>query len=240
LRYAVLGDIHGNIYALEAVLEAIKKDAVDSILCIGDLVGYGANPKECIQSVREHVRCVVAGNHDFAVAGKLDASCFNPEARIAVNWTRERLSEEEKTYLAELSLTDAFDGVSLVHSTPYHPEDFFYVQTLLDAALAFSSMETKLAFVGHSHVPVVFVNSKPVDFFLRAEFDVPDSAEMIVNVGSVGQPRDLDPRACYAMLDTDQRMVFMRRVEYDVRAAAEAILAGGLPVGNANRLVIGC
>ena len=240
MRHAVFGDIHGNIHALEAVLEAVKKEAVDSILCIGDLVGYGANPKECIQSVREHASCVVAGNHDFAVADKLDASCFNPDALRATNWTREQLCEEEKTYLAALPLTYTLDEVSLVHSTPYHPADFLYVQTLVDAALAFNSMGTKLAFVGHSHVPVVFVNSKPVDFFLVAEFDVPDSAEMIVNVGSVGQPRDLDPRACYAVLDTDRRMIFIRRVEYDVRAAAEAILAEELPVSGANRLAVGC
>lgn len=240
MRYAVLGDIHGNIHALEAVLEAIKEDAVDSILCIGDVVGYAANPKECIQAVKEHVSSVVAGNHDFAVVDKVDAECFNADARDAVMWTKEQLSEEEATYLAELPVTAAFDELSLFHSTPYHPEDFLYVQTLFDAALAFSCMETKLAFVGHSHVPVVFVNSEPVDFFMVAEFDVPDTLQMIVNVGSVGQPRDLDPRACYALLDTDRRMMFMRRVEYDVSAAAQAILAQGLPAGNAERLAVGC
>ena len=239
MRYAVLGDIHGNSHALEVVMESIKNDSVDLVVCIGDVVGYAANPKECIQAIRDISKATVAGNHDFAVARKLDSGCFNPEAREAVSWTRDQLSEEEIAYLAGLPLTALFPDFSLYHATPYHPEQFLYVQTTYDAGLAFGSMRESLAFVGHSHVPVVFVDSTPVDYFLLDEFDVPAKAKMMVNVGSVGQPRDLDPRASYAVLDTDRQCVFMRRLAYDIDAAADAILAAGLPPTNAQRLSMG-
>ena len=240
MRCAVIGDMHGNFHALEAVLGAIKNDGVDSMVCIGDVVGYASNPRECLQAVREQASCVVAGNHDFASADKLDMSYFNPKARDSIEWTKEQLSEEEVAYLAGLPLVAEFEGLFLVHSTPYRPEEFLYVEFPYDVALAFSSMEKQFAFVGHSHVPIVFVNSKPIEYVPQAEFELPDSEEVIVNVGSVGQPRDLDPRASYALLDTDLRRVFIRRVEYDVSAAADAILAQGLPAANAHRLFVGC
>ena len=239
MRCAILGDIHGNLPALEAVIRDVKCEGVDTILCVGDVVGYAANPSECVQIVRERGCLVVAGNHDFGAVDRMDLTYFNADARDAIEWTREQLPEDERAYLAQLPLTAQLDGICLVHSTPYFPEEFAYIQTLYDASLAFSKLEQNLAFLGHTHVPVIFVNSDPLDYFFVSEFEIPDGERVMVNVGSVGQPRDMDPRASYAMLDTDQRKVLLRRVKYDVKAAADLILKAGLPETNAQRLYWG-
>ncbi len=239
MRCAILGDIHGNLPALEAVLDAVKGEGIEAVLCVGDVVGYAADPKECIQIVRERAPFVVAGNHDCGAVGRMDLTYFNSDASDAIEWTREQLSEEERDYLAELPLTIQLEDVCLVHSSPHCPGEFSYIQTLYDASVAFGELDRGLAFIGHSHVPVIFVNSDPVDYLVAEEFDVPPGKKVIVNVGSVGQPRDLDPRASYVVLDTEQRKLFMRRVEYDIEAAAERIAAAGLPATNAQRLFWG-
>ena len=239
MRCAILGDIHGNFHAFEAVLEDIKSQGVEAILCIGDIVGYAASPKECIQAVQEHCTRSVAGNHDYGAVDKINLAYFNADARDALEWTKEQLSKESLDYLAGLPFAAEFDEFFLVHSTPYYPEYFFYIQTLYDAGLAFKSLERRLAFVGHSHVPIVFINTDPVDYFQVDEFDLPADQKVILNVGSVGQPRDLDPRACYAVVDTKSSKVSLRRIEYDIGAAAEAILKAGLPRTNAQRLFLG-
>ena len=164
---------------------------------------------------------------------------FNADARDALEWTEEQLSEEEQNYLAELPLATQFENVWLVHSTPYFPEYFAYIQTLYDAGLAFGALEQPLAFVGHSHVPIAFTDSNPIDYFLLAEFQIPADRKMIVNVGSVGQPRDMDPRACYAVVDQEQGRASIRKVSYDIEAAAKAIVKAGLPTTNAQRLFLG-
>lgn len=239
MRYAIIGDVHGNLHALEAVLADIDDQGADTFLCVGDVIGYAAHPKECTQIVRERAACVVAGNHDFGAVDKINLAYFNADARDAIEWTKEQLSEDDLAWLTDLPLVADFDSLTLVHSTPYSPEFFAYIQTLYDASLAFETLDRPLAFVGHSHVPIVFVDSDPVDYFLLAEFKVPEAHKMIVNVGSVGQPRDLDCRASYAILDTESRMVFLRRIDYDVSAAADAVLAADLPSTNAQRLLLG-
>ncbi len=239
MRCAVLGDIHGNLHALEAVLDHLRREGIKTILCVGDLVGYGANPKECIQAIRDCASCVVAGNHDYGAAASIGIAYFNADARDSIEWTGEQLSEEELVYLGGLPLTAQFEDVLLVHSTPYLPEYFSYIQTLYDATLAFDGLKQKLAFVGHSHVPIVFVNTDPIDYFFLNDFEIQPDKQMIINVGSVGQPRDLDPRAAYAVLDTDRRSASIRRVRYDIEAAAQAIVDVGLPSTNAERLLLG-
>lgn len=239
MRYAILGDIHGNLTALKAVEADIKRRDIDSVFCVGDIVGYGAFPVECIETVRSSFTACVAGNHDCAAAGRLDVNYFNAAARDAVIWTREQLREAHHDYLRKLPLQDWPDGISLVHSSPCDPEEFSYLQTLYDAELAFERMETDIGFVGHSHIPMFFINGDPVDYFLTQECDVPCERQMLVNVGSVGQPRDLDPRACYVIYDDSERRLTMRRIEYDVDSAADHILEAGLPRINARRLQTG-
>jgi len=237
--YAILGDIHGNLHALRAVLEEVEDAGADRVLCVGDVVGYGAHPGECMQAVRELNALTVGGNHDWAVAGKVSIQYFNADARDSVEWTRERLSEDEIKELTATDLLAILDDVTLVHSTLFAPEEFDYMQTLFDVQLSFKHLRTGICFCGHSHVPVMLLNGESVECFLTPELTLEEGQRAIINVGSVGQPRDLDPRACYVLYDTELRKVTMRRIEYDVHAATESILQAGLPITNARRLVLG-
>ena len=237
---AVIGDIHGNYHALKAVLAGIDERGVDKLLCVGDVVGYGAHPVECLNVVRERAALLVAGNHDWAVAEKISTDYFNADAGDSIAWTRDRLPAEDVRYLGGLPLV-VFEeeDVALVHSSPYAPGDFDYIQTIYDARLAFNSLKKRVCFVGHSHVPIVFFNSDPIHYFLESQFKLPPSGKVIVNVGSVGQPRDLNPKAGYAIYDTEAERVFMHRVDYDVAGASRAIKDAGLPATNAFRLRVG-
>jgi len=237
--YAVLGDIHGNLHALEAVLEDLREAGAERVLCVGDIVGYGANPRECVAAVRGLDAEVVAGNHDWAVLDKIGIECFNADARDSVLWTRRRLQEEDFAYLDSIRLVSVLDGITLVHSSLFSPEYFDYMFTLFDVQLAFNHQQTPICFVGHSHVPAMFTATQPINCFLAPEFELEQNQKAIVNVGSVGQPRDLDPRACYVLYESERRLVRMRRVEYDVQAAADQIEAAGLPATNAARILLG-
>lgn len=239
MLYGVIADIHGNLPALEVVLEELDSAGIDRLLCAGDVVGYAAHPSECIQTVQERTDAMVAGNHDWAVAGRMETSYFNADARDAVEWTVDHVSEEERSWLADLPLVERSDDITLVHSTLYYPEYFDYIQTLYQAELCFSRMESSIAFVGHSHVPVIFLDGRPVEYFLPNRFEMAEGDRVIVNVGSVGQPRDSDPRASYVLYDSDAGQVEMHRVRYDVRSAAGSILEAGLPITNAHRLRYG-
>lgn len=239
MRYAIIGDIHSNLTALECVLADIEEQNVDSILCVGDIVGYAADPNECVEIVREKADCVVCGNHDYGLTGQMTLDYFNADARDALLWTEEQLYDDNREWLKSLPLVARHNGMLLTHSTPCHPEDFDYIQTIYDARLAFEHLDCQIGFIGHSHIPVIFTEDEYVDYYLVEEFDVSYNQRLIINVGSVGQPRDLDPRACYAVLDDAEGKLFIRRKEYDVEAAASRILEAGLPEVNANRLFLG-
>jgi diadenosine tetraphosphatase ApaH/serine/threonine PP2A family protein phosphatase len=239
LRYAVLGDIHGNLEALTLVLADAAQCGAEQLLCVGDVVGYGANPCECIGLMREHGVTVVAGNHDCAATGALSVDYFNADARDSIRWTRKQLGRNDLAYLRGLELVEVLEPVTLVHSTPFSPEYFDYIQTLYDVQLAFDHLGTQLCFVGHSHVPVIFLDTSPPSYFLKPELELPSDTRAIVNVGSVGQPRDLDPRACYVLYDGEERKLEVRRVEYDLHTASQRMAAAGLPATNSARIVLG-
>jgi diadenosine tetraphosphatase ApaH/serine/threonine PP2A family protein phosphatase len=240
LRYGVIADIHGNLEALEAAIEALEERDVDAYLCTGDIVGYGANPKECIERVRELGARVVAGNHDWAVAGRLSLEFFNAYAQEAVHWTRAMLDDEDLSFLSTLPLTYRQPDLTLVHSTlEPSPEMFYYLLTPYDAHNSLRILETPLAFVGHSHVPVTFFLNAQVSFTLESRIDLKQHGRAIVNTGSVGQPRDDDHRAAFGLYDSDERIVEILRSDYDVAAAAEKILRAGLPEVLASRLYQG-
>jgi diadenosine tetraphosphatase ApaH/serine/threonine PP2A family protein phosphatase len=239
LRYAVLGDVHGNLQALEAVAEEVRRLDVDRVLNLGDVVGYGASPGACLDLLEDLDATGVAGNHDWAVLGKMSVEYFNSDARDSVEWTRNELTERHMSMLRRLPLQRCVDGVTLVHSNPFAPEYFDYIQTHYDVQLTFDSMSTHVGFVGHSHVPVMFANTVPVSCFLVQEYEVEEVTRIVVNVGSVGQPRDLNPQASYAVYDTDEGKVTMHRVDYNVHAAAKLIEDAGLPPTNAARLSMG-
>lgn len=239
MRYAIFGDIHGNLEALDAALDVMAHQRIDEFLCLGDIVGYGANPEECVNRIREVGALTICGNHDHAVIGMLDIAYFNQYARQAALWTGEHLSQESKDWLARLPFVEHAEHFSLVHGSLQAPELFNYVQTVKDAEMNFNLMDAPLLFLGHSHQPLAFFNTEPMTYTLDPEFDVPDDAKCIVNVGSVGQPRDEDPRGCFAIYDDEAHIVTLKRFEYDVDKAAKKIMEAGLPQALAMRLSLG-
>jgi predicted phosphodiesterase len=236
LLYAIIGDVHSNSEALEAVLEAIKRDKADALLCVGDVVGYGAEPGRCIKIVREATNTIVAGNHDYGAVNKTDIEYFNPEAREAVLWTSRQLSQEESQYLSNLPLVVEKDNLTLVHGSLHIPELFTYIRTFYDAELCFRGLKNEVCFVGHSHVPVAIVRDGTIKAIADPEVSLLKSSKAIINVGSVGQPRDRNPKACYVLYDTEKKLVKFRRVEYDIVKTSAKIIKAGLPVFNAERI----
>ena len=244
MRYVVLSDLHANLEALEAVLRAVD-GAWDRVVVLGDLVGYGADPNAVIERVIAlSPVAIIRGNHDKAASGVDDASSFNPAARAAALWTYERLTPEHRTYLQELPsgplvVDDVFE---ICHGAPF--DEDFYVFDGSDAWRALESTRSSLCFFGHTHVAVAFMRSGnlfgavvPDDG--ETPIQVQNGRRLIVNPGSVGQPRDGDPRAAFALYDTGTGIVTLRRVEYRVDAAQEKIVAAGLPPALAARLGVG-
>jgi diadenosine tetraphosphatase ApaH/serine/threonine PP2A family protein phosphatase len=240
VRYAVLSDIHGNLEALRAVLADADACAAE-VLCLGDVVGYGADPGPCVDLIGARARATVAGNHEHAVIGRLDLAWFNRYARVAAAWTRERLDDDCAAYLGTLPLTAEVHDATLVHGSPRQPDEWDYLVSADDGLAAFEAFATRLCFVGHSHVPAAWSLGSSGPDYVRGDVDVSLEAgrRYIVNVGSVGQPRDRDPRAAYALWDVDARRVTVRRVAYDVAAARAKIEAAGLPRILADRLAAG-
>lgn len=241
MRYGVFGDIHGNLHALQAVLQAYEAEGIDQYLCTGDLIGYGAFPKECIQICRDLCTHIVAGNHDFAVCEKLTLEFFNSYAKSAVLWTRNALSDDDLAYLRGLPLTAVVDDdTTLAHATVYDAHAFDYIQTQYDAHLSLQEMRTTCGFVGHSHIPITFyLRDAVVSWTMEDSFDVTTCEKVLVNVGSVGQPRDENPSAAYAVFDTEERKIWVKRVDYDIEAAIQAIEDNGLPRILGERLRLG-
>jgi diadenosine tetraphosphatase ApaH/serine/threonine PP2A family protein phosphatase len=238
VRYGILGDIHSNLPALRAVVSRLEAERVDRILCVGDLVGYAAEPAECVAMVRDLDPVLIAGNHDWAAAGRLSLDFFNPAAAMAILWTRRRLGDADLEWLRSLPISRIVDDVTLVHSTVHDPEVFDYLQTPYDAYLSFQALTTRAAFVGHSHVPITFFDGTPILYSVDEELRFEDR-RTISNVGSVGQPRDEDPRAAFGVFDSGERTLRVHRVEYDVEATIAKIEAAGLPPLLGERLRLG-
>ncbi|MGN6257460.1 MAG: metallophosphoesterase family protein [Solirubrobacterales bacterium] len=245
MQVAVLSDIHSNRQALEAVLAAVDEAGVDELWCLGDMVGYGADPDACTALVRERCRTSLAGNHDLAVLGALDIATFSEGAAAAVEWTRENVNEETLDFLASLDPAGSREGVGLFHASPRDPV-WEYVLAADQAEAGFEAMEERVGLIGHSHVALFFVNppgTRPgyAQGAQAADGDEIELAEgeWLLNPGSVGQPRDGDPRAAWLELDIEAWTARWHRVEYDVEAAAAAIRAAGLPASLADRLEAG-
>lgn len=242
MRYGIFSDVHSNLEALKSVLEALKDRGVEEYFCAGDIVGYGADPGACIQLVKETCRVVVAGNHDRGAAGLLDLENFNPDAKKAVLWTGEQLNEDELAYLKNLDLVWKGKDFIVVHATPVSPGEWDYITSTFTAYRNFKEFEEKICFVGHSHTPVVFsidISEGKCSYAFETEIDIADDRRYIINVGSVGQPRDGNPLPSFAVYDTDASKVEMVRVEYDIETAQKKIIDAGLPQGLAVRLSSG-
>jgi len=242
MLYLILGDIHGNLAAFEAVLaEARKEGAFDKLICLGDIVGYGPEPHECIQLIQAQNNSCVAGNHDRAVSGKISVNGFNSQAAEAINWTAGRLTATDLDYLNSLPEKTVFAEFTCTHGSPRDPISE-YLLSAISAEDNFPYFDTDICLVGHTHIPLIFENSH--EGALLHEFRDGDvfpigGNQVIINPGGVGQPRDNDPRAAYAIYDTDKNAVFARRVEYDIAATQMKMREAGLPDFLINRLSYG-
>jgi diadenosine tetraphosphatase ApaH/serine/threonine PP2A family protein phosphatase len=239
MRYAIFGDIHANLHALQAVMEDVREQNCTHHICMGDVVGYNAFPRECLKIVRDLDCPTVKGNHDEQASMDITQEGLNPLAEEALDWTREQLSSEDQHWLRRLPMHKLVRDFTIVHSTLDTPHRWGYVTNQLDAAANFSYQHTGLCFIGHTHVPRVYVRDSSVRTLPMDVLPIHKNQKYLINVGSVGQPRDGDWRAAYCIYDTDKNEVRLRRVPYDLEGAQHAILSAGLPEKLASRLAIG-
>ncbi len=243
MRYAVLADIHANLAALEAVLEDIrKKGGVDETWCLGDIVDYGPDPRECIELVRRLTPFSIVGNHDLAAIDKADLAYFNPDAATASRWTSTQLTAEDIAYLESLPLILERDGFTLAHGSPRDPV-WEYVFSAGIAAGNFDYFESQICLVGHTHVPMVFRLERDgsclsAGFYPGVGLALGET-RMIVNPGGLGQPRDGDPRASYAIYESEGRIMRLYRVPYNIKATQDRMMRAGLPIRLVTRLAEG-
>lgn len=239
MKYAVIADIHANWEAFQVVLNDAKEQKCTHYCCVGDVVGYGANPKECLDVVRDMNMPCVKGNHDEYCSSEDDLEGFNPHAAEAVRWTRRQLPTDDRQWLRDLKYVRLVASFSVVHATLDGPQRWGYVFDKLMAAASFTYQNTSVCFFGHTHVPVAFVRDSVVRGGTYSKFRVEPGRKYFVNVGSVGQPRDGNPKAAYVIYDLDEGSIEIRRLEYDIVTAQKKIMAAGLPQRLADRLALG-
>jgi diadenosine tetraphosphatase ApaH/serine/threonine PP2A family protein phosphatase len=240
VRYAVVSDVHSNIEALDAVFAKLRDE--DALLCLGDIVGYGPNPNECIEKIRARATATVLGNHDVAAIDNFGLAYFNPAARAAMKWTQSVLSAQNLAWLDTLGYEFRMPEFLLVHGAPVNY--FEYILDKTAAGRAFAATDAPIIFIGHTHIAEVY-SLQPdgsIDhehLQLGGEFALTDGVRYLINVGSVGQPRDLNPRCSFGFYDSAARMVTISRVEYPIARVQEKIIAAGLPEALARRLQSG-
>lgn len=239
MKYAILGDIHANLEALKAVLADAKKRGVTQYVCLGDVVGYNASPVECLQMVRDLNCPIVRGNHDHYCGIDDTLNGFHPIAADVVDWTRKQLSDEQREYLRNLKYVARVETFTIVHSTLDTPEMWGYVFDKLEADASFAYQTTSLCFYGHTHVPLAFEKTDRVRVGLYSKIRIMLGRKYFINAGSVGQPRDGDPRAAYVTFDMLKNEIELHRVAYDFRITQKKIADAGLPERVASRLSVG-
>ncbi|MDP8253907.1 MAG: metallophosphoesterase family protein [Candidatus Kaelpia aquatica] len=240
MRYAILGDIHSNLEALEEVLLDLGEKRIDKILSIGDIIGYGADPSKCIDIARERFELITLGNHDLALAGELSLDLFSDMAKDAIIWSQGKVEHNDVEFLSDLPLIEEYGDMLLVHSSLYHPEEFNYFISFEDVRKSFDIQDDKrVCFAGHSHIPAIFV----IDDITGDIVGIQDQDIMVetkkryfINTGSVGQSRDGDTRAKYVLYDDSTGRISIERVDYDIDKAASKIIAAGLPEKLVTRL----
>jgi predicted phosphodiesterase len=240
MRYAIIADIHANLAAFTAVLDDIRqRGGMDEVWCLGDVVGYGPDPHQCIELLQQYNHVCVSGNHDWAAIGKMDTSDFNPDAAAACHWTAQQLSPDDIEYLTSRPLVIQKDNFTLVHGSPREPI-WEYLLSATSAKENFAYFQSQFCLVGHSHLPLIFeydeagacsLNEFPADTTLTLAKN-----RLIINPGGVGQPRDGNPRASYAIYDSETRAITHYRVPYDIGATQTRMAEHGLPPRLVTRL----
>ena len=239
MRFAIFSDIHANLEALEAVLADARQRKCTHFVCLGDVVGYNANPHECLERVRELDCPTVKGNHDEQASVSRFPTDFNQLAERAIKWTRDKLTEKDKQWLRDLPFQKQVRDFTIVHATLDTPEQWGYVFNNLDAAASFTYQHTTICFFGHTHVPMVFIRDEGVRRELIDHVRIEPAKKYFINVGSVGQPRDGNWRAAYCVYDVENTLVQQIRIKYDLATAQKKVIEAGLPRPLAERLAMG-
>ena len=239
MRFAVLSDIHANLEAFDAVMADARENKCTDFVCLGDVVGYNANPHECVERMREMDCPIVKGNHDEQASLFESSRDFNEIAEAAIQWTRDQLTDEDKEWLRGLKLQRQVRDFTIVHATLDTPEQWGYVFNNLDAAASFTYQQTTVCFFGHTHVPMGFIRDGGVQRQRIDKLRIDPSKKYFINVGSVGQPRDGDWHAAYCIYHIESNVVEQRRVKYDLETAQKKIIDAGLPRLLAERLAVG-
>lgn len=241
MLYGICSDIHSNACAFRSVLQSMKDNGVERKICLGDLVGYGPDPDECVQLARDNMDVCLIGNHDSVASGKESSEGFNQYAKKAIDWTSQHLSKDSVEYLHSLPYKVEENDIFFVHASPYSPQSWFYITELEDALDAFDNFKERYCFVGHTHSPVIVANREQAipKILDEYEYTIEDTERLLVNVGSVGQPRDRDPRSCWCFLDTNAKSVRLIRVEYDVFYTQKRMESFGIDKFLIDRLSVG-
>lgn len=247
MRIAIIADIHANLEALEKVCDILQRKQIDQIVCLGDIVGYGANPNECMTIVRNKAHHILLGNHDQAAIDLTGSDHFNPYALASAQWTNQQLLEENKQFLRGLPYTlelagqpdIGLAGLYFVHASPYQPEEWHYIISSADARDNFAHFHRPICFIGHSHVAGIFSFNPSGEVSAKRGGKIQQGKKYIINVGSIGQPRDGDWRLSFGIFDTEKWSYENVRSEYDVQTASQKILKAGLPRILAERILIG-
>jgi predicted phosphodiesterase len=239
MRFAIFSDVHANLEALEAVLADAHQRKCTHFICLGDVVGYNANPNECMKRVRELDCPTVKGNHDEQASIATSSTGFNELAERAIKWTRDQLTEKDKQWLRDLPFQKQVRDFTIVHATLDTPAQWGYVFTNFDAAASFTYQHTILCFFGHTHVPMVFIRDEGVRREIADHVRIEPAKKYFINVGSVGQPRDGNWRAAYCVYDIENKLVQQLRVKYDLAAVQKKVIEAGLPRMLAERLAMG-
>ncbi len=241
MKIALISDIHANLEALVSVVKQIEKLHVDEIYCLGDVIGYGCEPSACLDIVNKIASVKLLGNHEAVVLGMISTKSYTETARISSDWTKDKLSEKDIEIISSFQMTHTAEDMFLVHASPFEPDKWHYILTPAEASLSFDVLRKPLCFHGHTHVPVIF-SEVPGDLPHKKtahNFDPDEESRYLVNVGAVGQPRDNDPRACFATYDTEFKEVCFYRSEYDISTAQAKMTEAELPDLLIERLAVG-
>lgn len=238
---ALISDIHANLEALQAVLKDIETRQVDKIHCLGDVIGYGCDPVACLELVAKHCEIKLMGNHEYAALGVLSAEAMNQHARTSIQWTVGRFSDRDISIIADFDMSATDAGCLLVHASPYESDNWHYILSQHEASEAFEAFDQKLAFHGHTHLPMIFCQAPDgkIRTIVGHDFDPDEDSRYLANVGSVGQPRDNDPRSSYVIYDSSESAVSYHRVEYDIMATQAKMCRAEMPSMLIERLKIG-
>ena len=241
MRLAVMSDVHANLEALEAVLADIETRHVDAVCCLGDVVGYGADPIPCLELINQTCDIKLLGNHEYTALGRLPQQTLNAVARASAEWTQVQLGDRAFQIIAEFTMNASREGSHFVHASPCEPDKWHYILTTAEADRAFKHMRENICFVGHTHLPAIITQSPAGKHRQQVghDFDPDPDSRYLVNVGSVGQPRDRDPRACYVTFDSGEQEVLYHRVEYDITRAQQKMRHADLPALLIDRLQAG-